>query len=461
MRRTIQKAITAAGRINPVNFALLVVLTGIIWTNNVNRFWQDPNRIIQHDVNIYYAYFPAVFIYHDLSFNYKYEQPAISRKVWVSKHENGRHVAKMGIGMSVMYTPFALPAHWLAKPLGFEPDGYSEIYRFAMVLSALFYTMLGLFLISKLLLRYFGKWSVTFSVVVLGLGTNLFFYTTSEPGMSHSAGFFLFSAFALSLDNWTRSPLIRNSILLGVITGLIFLVRPTNIIILVLIPLWGIHTIKDLTRKLSGLFHRFRYVGIVVLTSILVVLPQFLFWKYSSGSFYYYGYGEEGFYFSDPQFIKGLFSFRKGWLTYTPVMLFSLAGFVFLYKKHKGFFWPVLIFSLLNMYVVFSWWCWWYGGGFGQRSLIESYALLAFPLAAFIDWLFRQRFFVLVPLLGAMLFLLFLNIYQSRQYYFGSIHWDSMTREAYFDSFLRLKPSNDFQNLLDHPDYQAALEGER
>ena len=52
-----------------------------------------------------------------------------------------------------------------------------------------------------------------------------------------------------------------------------------------------------------------------------------------------------------------------------------------------------------------------------------------------------------------------LGIIQNIQYYNGAIHWDSMTREAYLDSFGRLHPSARFYNLLEAPDYDKAREG--
>jgi len=45
------------------------------------------------------------------------------------------------------------------------------------------------------------------------------------------------------------------------------------------------------------------------------------------------------------------------------------------------------------------------------------------------------------------------------KYRYGSIHYDSMTREALFDSFWRLKPSSTFYEKLKRPDYEKARQG--
>ncbi len=52
-----------------------------------------------------------------------------------------------------------------------------------------------------------------------------------------------------------------------------------------------------------------------------------------------------------------------------------------------------------------------------------------------------------------------LGIFNNFKYYYGAIHWDSMTKEAYLDSFGRVRPSARFYDLLEAPDYDKAREG--
>jgi hypothetical protein len=62
-------------------------------------------------------------------------------------------------------------------------------------------------------------------------------------------------------------------------------------------------------------------------------------------------------------------------------MIFAFAGIIVLWKRRSPYALPVTIFVPLNIYIIFSWWCWWYGGGFGQRAFIDSYALMAVATA--------------------------------------------------------------------------------
>ena len=54
---------------------------------------------------------------------------------------------------------------------------------------------------------------------------------------------------------------------------------------------------------------------------------------------------------------------------------------------------------------------------------------------------------------GILLFVLLIahSIFQTTQYYYGSIHWDGMNKEAYWDSFLRSRPSGEFYELVSPP----------
>ena len=63
-------------------------------------------------------------------------------------------------------------------------------------------------------------------------------------------------------------------------------------------------------------------------------------------------------------------------------MILTLVGIPLLYKTYKQFFASVAVTFILAVYVMFSFWCWWYGGSFGCRPIIEYYGLLAIPMAA-------------------------------------------------------------------------------
>lgn len=142
-------------------------------------------------------------------------------------------------------------------------------------------------------------------------------------------------------------------------------------------------------------------------------------------------------------------------------MSFALVGIFFLRKRLRVFFLPVSLFVVLNIYILFSWWCWWYGGGFGMRAMIDSYALLAIPLAAFVNYILKAKKAVRITFIILLFLLAGFNQFQVQQYRYGAIHWDAMSKKAYWASFGRLYPVSNLNKLLVHPDYDKAQKGIR
>jgi hypothetical protein len=456
------KGIIKRIRSAPDYFALLLIIAVLAGSECYYKLWNDPNHIVVDDVVLYYEYLPAALIYRDLSMSFIKQDPEFFKnKIWTDETAKGRTVTKMTMGMAVLYSPFILAAHRLAGPLGFPADGYSNPYRVALVISSVFYAIAGLFLMIRLLRNYFARNVVAITVLALGLGTNLYFYTTIDPAMSHAYSFFFFALFILLTDKWVTNPGWKNTLFLGLSGGMIVLIRPSNIIIFLLIPLWNVDSFVSLKARLKLLSGEFSKVIVAAFLVILVFLPQMLYWKFSTGHFFYYSYGEERFFFNDPAFLKGLFSYRKGWLVYTPVMIFSLLGLIMLYFRYRKLFWPVAVFTLVNLYIIWSWWCWWYGGGFGQRALIESYALLSIPFAAMVQYFMSKRAIARNAFITLIFVLTILNIFQTFQYSKGIIHWDGMTKKAYWDTYIRTEVSPAHYEQIERPDYEAALKGKR
>jgi hypothetical protein len=163
-----------------------------------------------------------------------------------------------------------------------------------------------------------------------------------------------------------------------------------------------------------------------------------LFWKIHSGHWLFFSYQGERFFFNDPQIINFLFSFRKGWLLYTPMMAFGIAGIFFLKKYVPQMFYFVLIFLVLDIYILSSWWAWSFGGSFGCRALVQHYSIMAFPLASFASFvfdLFPSRYllnlFTKTALISIFYLFIILNFHQSWLYKYAIISDDSMTKAAY------------------------------
>ncbi len=465
--KVLKFSLTGRNWISAVTLILLIAF--MTFTMLSEKHWREEQRIIEHDAISYYAYLPATFIYHDLSLsfvdNYRGPHKFIA---WPERSPTGRYVIKTSMGLSMLWTPFFLAGHVTALISGSDAGGYSPPYKFFLLVAALLFLTMGLIYLRRILLEHAPDVITALVIAAFVVGTNLYWYTLYQGTMSHVYSFALISAFIWYSMKWHDTSRVVSgenrmwpAARLGLLLGLITLIRPTNIIILIFFLLYGVTSARQLRTRAADLISDYRHLAVIALMALVVWIPQMLYWKEMTGQWLYFSYGsDERFFFADPAIIKGLFSWRKGLFVYTPLMIFAFAGIIALWKHRSPYALPVTIFVPLNIYIIFSWWCWWYGGGFGQRAFIDSYALMAVATASLLSaGTGPGRKWIRHSVLTAFLLLSSLGVFYNLQYYHGAIHWDSMTKEAYLDSFGRFKPSAEFHELLEAPDYDRAREG--
>jgi hypothetical protein len=360
----------------------------------------------------------------------------------------------------VLWTPFFLLAHAAARRLSLPANGYTWPYHYAIALAAIVYAVAGLVLLRGVLRRHFADGVVALTLVAVFAGTNLFYYTTRESGMTHAYSFFLFALFLRLTVAWHANPRWATTLGLGGVLGLVVLVRPTNGVVVLAFLLYRDATLPRWRDKLDLLARQRLPLLAALGMSCAVLLPQLAYWKYSTGSWVYYSYRDEGFFFARPRIIDGLISYRKGLFVYTPILSLAFAGMLLLPRRAREWCWAVAIFTAVDLYLVFCWWCWWYGASFGLRALIEAYAIWAIPMAAMLEWLLSGGRVVTGATLNVIAILVCLNLLQGEQYWRGIIHWDSMTRDAYWSVFLRGRVPENYADLLRPPDYVRAARGD-
>ncbi|NVO20411.1 MAG: hypothetical protein HXX13_11960 [Bacteroidetes bacterium] len=422
---------------------LIIVLVTFLCISNINLRKGYKDGSMEADGKGYYAYLPAIFIYHDLSFgffdtieNKVYENPNL--KYNYLRTYNGDTINKYFSGTAVCMLPFFLLGHLTTLLACTIADGYSYYYMLWIHIGALFYLFVGLFALQQLLRTYEieEKWiSLTMAAAVFG--TNLFYYTLTEYSMSHLYSFTMITAFLLMARRYFKQNLPVSLFLSFIFLGITCLIRPVNCIILLTVPFiagdyqilkQGIVSLKD---------HWYWFLG-GMLISLIILSIQPLIYYLQTGSFLVYSYPGEGFNFKDPHISDVLFSYRKGLFIYTPLTLLSLAGLILLWKDNKYGFTMSAIFLLAFTYMVSSWHMWFYGGSFSQRVFIDILALFSILLAMSLQklpkgWI-RKCYISLVVVL-----ILFCQ-FQTYQYRHMVIHWSDMTKERYWNNFFKLNP---------------------
>ncbi len=391
------------------------------------------------DSNGYYAYLPATFIYHDFNFTFTDQ---IQKKYFSTfgnfdfrQQQKSGAIDKWYCGTAVAIAPFFLLAHTICKIEGGDADGYSYRYSWGLNIASIFYCLIGLIALRKILMRFFQNENlIGFILALILFGTNLFYYATSEPIMSHVYSFAFINLFVLFSIKFLETDFRTHFLLMALLIGIIVIIRPINGLIVFAIPFLAGSREKFLS-LLNWLPKNLKKIFLSLIIFMTVVFIQLLYYKLESGSWIIYSYGDEKMNLLKPHLIDFLFSYKKGLFVYLPLTFLSLAGFIFLYRKNKWRFYSLAVFLFALCYIFSSWWNWWYGGSFGMRPMVEYLFLFAILLGTAIESFSPMLKKIFVTLCFLCVVVCQVQTYQYRYYF---IHWDLMNKESYWKVFMRI-----------------------
>ncbi|HMN05978.1 MAG TPA: hypothetical protein PKD45_09640 [Flavobacteriales bacterium] len=419
--------------------SLYAVLLGCL-TLLTLRTAAPPRNVLTWDVFGYYLYLPATVIHHDV---------ALQDRTWLdevmARYEpsgtlyqlvdgpDGRRVIKYSAGMAVLYAPFFLIAHGVAPLSGHPADGFSPPYQYILAYGCLLYAFLGLFVFRRVLLHFFSDGLAAALILLTVFGTN-YLHLAAWDGtlLTHTPLFLLYALLLQATIRWHDLPGLGHALQIGLWVGLITLVRPSEGVAL-LIPLLWLPKGQGWRAKWAMVRARPGQLLAAAAAFLVAVSPQAIYWHIVTGQWIFYSYVNpgEGFDFFPPHLANFLFSYRKGWLLYTPLMVLALAGIPLLWRKEHGTFWAIALFTVANLWVVSAWTTWWYAGGsFSSRSMVPAYTVLALPLGHALRALSRHRMLRVVTGLfigGAVL----LNLFQTWQWKQGILPKDRVTKAYY------------------------------
>lgn len=442
---------------NRVSLGTFLVLSVLVAVFSI--LWFPPN-IISWDVFGYYLYLPATFIYHDIGL----KDIETIKGLWETYKSsgtfyqafelpNGNWVMKYSAGMAVLYLPAFVIGHIGALVSSHPADGFSLPYQVGMLVEMIVVLILGLWFLRKVLLNFFSDRVSAWVLVCIVLGTNYFIGNMLVGGgvQTHGYIFTLYAAVLLFTIRWHKEQTRKNTILLAVACGLTALSRPSEVVCLFIPLLWGMTSTNGAKEKLQLLLSNWKNLVVFALVLGVIGSVQLFYWKLVTGDFYYYSYGgssAEAFSFGKPHVLEVLVSYRKGWFVYTPMMLLATMGLFLAWKRKMVGSLGIMVYVILNFWIISSWHCWWYSESYGQRSLIQSYPVMAIGLGFLFSnrrkWV--NRFTVTV----AALFVL-LSGFQSYQFKEGVIEASRATEKYFWASFWNksVDPSLERLKLVD------------
>ena len=415
----------------------------------------DPVNVISWDVYGYYVYLPAVFNYSDpVYYSFltdHFENYSISGNLYqVQEVVDGRKAPIYTIGLAIIWLPMYTIANIIAwvSP-SYAMDGLSGPYQWGIIVTCWVFTLMGIFYLRKVLLHLVSDRITALVLIFIFLGTNYYHYAVFENGMSHTYLLSLYAVLLYYTIQWHQKPSYRSTILIGTCIALLCLARPSEVVSLFIPLFYGVYSLKTLQEKIISLTEHWRMLGVLTLTGIGVVLIQILYWKFTIGLWFNNGYAGHHFDFLQPHLWDGIFSYRKGWLLYTPIMTFAIIGLIPLFFYEKKWRISILSYCLLNIYIVLSWHIWWYASSFGMRALVQSYAVLAIPLAVLFDRLSRYRWALSMSIVFGI-FCLGLNHFQDWQYRHRILAMDEMTKTFYWNAWGKTSFNGDDYKYIDN-----------
>ena len=430
---------TGSRRLSSAVFAAAAVLglAGYVFVYGTGR----ADLPIRSDGFSYYVYLPSWFIFHDSTlaatardccggdfpeFTAIIRWPGTRR--WVNAHP---------IGVAVMQAPFFLVADALTRWSNLSRDGFTLYYQHAAGLSGLFWALAGLWFLRRLLRRHYTDGVTAATLAALLLGTNLYHYATYDSSYSHVYSFCLVAAFIDLVDRSYDDPRRGDAVRIGLVAGMIVLVRHTNALVLIAAPLY-LAGRSGLAGALTLAAERRRDLVLAAIVSAVVVAPQLAIYFQATGRLLVSSYGEFGFDFTSPHVYGVLFSVTKGLFFWSPILLLAFVGFPLTRGPARAFVLPAIAIFAVDTYLIASWWDWQFGASYGHRGFIDIFPLLAVGLASFFAWS-AARPAARAAMTGLAACAIALSVVQMLQYWNGVRPMSDTTWDRYRAVFLRLQ----------------------
>lgn len=339
-------------------------------------------RIYAVDEIQYFVYLPSLLHDGDLDFEDEYRVLLADRRdeidwgalLEVDRTPRGYLPNYAGVGCAVLWLPPYLVAEVAARIGPWPADGLSWPYQAAVSYASAAYAFLGLLLLFGVARRAVGEVGAAAGVLLAWWGTQLTFYMYVTPPMSHATSFFAVSAFVAAWIAWRRDPGLGRSLLLGVLAGLMAVVREQNVLFLVL-PAFDVaaRALEAFRRGDRDEPARLARIGAGMAAGLaLPLLPQLLVWYEMFGSI---GPPPLRVSFMEPlprHLPAVLLSAERGLLLWHPAWIVGLVGLGFLARRTPRLGWPLLLAVATQLWFLGSAANWAGGMAFGQRRMVAS-----------------------------------------------------------------------------------------
>ncbi|HEX3376292.1 MAG TPA: glycosyltransferase family 39 protein [Candidatus Acidoferrales bacterium] len=359
----------------------------------------------------YYAYLRSALIDHDLRFEDDYL--SANRSFVMAKTDGQDHIlsnlfTKTGyvenhfaVGPAILWAPAIVVTHGIVlltdKWGGHVPaDGYSRPYLLTMAVTTACYGFLSLFLAYRIAQKYFDDQSAFLATVGIWMASSLPIYMYFNPSWSHAISAFTVS---LYLWYWERTKVERTTwqwVILGLVAGLMGNVYYPNAILLIFPVLEIGYLMLQGNRAQGAAAVSIKILaarcGIFSVAFLASLLPTFITRKIIYGNPFETGYPPVWTWnWTSPVLLKIFFSSDHGMFSWTPILIFAVAGLPFLIKRDVLLGLGSIITFISFYYFIASYPDWDGISSFGNRFFVSLTPIFIFGLAALIaslaEWL--------------------------------------------------------------------------
>jgi len=417
---------------------LTIIIIGLISIAFISKFWKDDietnisyNHFLNSDGGGYYNYLPSIFIRQDFG-----NDTSGKGSTFITK--SGHTINKYYVGTALLDIPFFALGCLDTKLHKQEINGYNYYLQRTAALGSLFYFLLGCwFALHWLVLKFKDTNKAILFLLITILSTSIFYYYTYEPFYSHCYSFCFISIFMYSIHQYFNELKFKYLFLSSIAFGFVIIIRPTNALLILLIPFLA-GSFEKLKAGAEEAFNHKTNLFLALIVGLLItsIQPFINYWQ--CGNFFEWAYKREGFIFSNPQIFKVLFSFECGIFVYTPISILAFIGILKLFFKDKFQAISVSAFLIILMFVLSSWWCYTYGDSIVMRPLTDYTTLGAFFIGSFLEKISTKISKIISYLLVTICVLYNFKIFY--QYSHGILHFGMMNYEKYCFTFDKFAP---------------------
>lgn len=336
-------------------YLVLFVFLFSIYVIHTIVTWQG----LYGDANGFYSYTQSIFFDHSLNFNNvynfleKFQGPKgeFSRLFW------DRAFNPYPIGTGLIWIPSVAAISF------FFHDRFSTLIELGPGITGIICMLAGMFFLERYLENYFSRKIATISVFFFFFTSNMFYYSSFEPALSHQPVFFIVSYLLYKTYKFKQTE--ANYILVGALSGFLFTTRVADVVLL--IPIF----MQVLAQK-----PKIKHIIFTIVTGLIFTLP--LLWSYQVmlGSPFKMPYllgGNKVLSFSPVSVFNFFFTAKRGLFTWTPVYLIALIGLI-KSKKYSYLIAVTLITLISSFWASIS-------VAFGQRFVFSAIPYFTFGLA--------------------------------------------------------------------------------